>query len=280
MIREDNWYKMLVISALLHFFILALFSVPTKKPSKKLDIFSPYSVSLVGDIGSSAGLPGSGIVGGRTGRILPHDKKVPEKPVQPSKLKKPAVSKSKDVPLRKEKEAISLSKKKTRTKETAARETPTRDELKRLEEKLKDIRRRTDYLDVAQATKKGASGGSRASGSEMGAYGLPLSSEGGGKPLDPVSQKYILDVWEKIKNAWGLPGASSFKKTLETVVTLKIRRDGRIVDINIEKRSGNRIYDESILRVLRTVDPLPPIPASLNTETVEIGFRFLPGDMS
>lgn len=73
---------------------------------------------------------------------------------------------------------------------------------------------------------------------------------------------------------------SSFKKDLETVVTIKIRKDGRIVDINIEKRSGNRMYDESILRVLRSVDPLPPIPASLNMDTMEIGFRFLPGDLS
>jgi len=87
-------------------------------------------------------------------------------------------------------------------------------------------------------------------------------------------------VWERIKNAWNLPGTGSYKKSLETVVTIKIRKDGRIVDINMEKRSGNRAYDESILRVLRAVDPLPPIPASLDTDALEIGFRFLPGDLS
>jgi colicin import membrane protein len=73
---------------------------------------------------------------------------------------------------------------------------------------------------------------------------------------------------------------SKYSKTLETVVTIRIRKDGRIVDINIEKRSGNRVFDESILRVLRSVDPLPPIPSSLNTDSLEIGFRFLPGDLS
>ena len=102
----------------------------------------------------------------------------------------------------------------------------------------------------------------------------------GADPLDPASQQYMLGVWEKIKNAWGLPGMSKYSKTLETVVTIRIRKDGRIVDINIEKRSGNRVYDESILRVLRSVDPLPPIPSSLNTDSLEIGFRFLPGDLS
>ena len=73
---------------------------------------------------------------------------------------------------------------------------------------------------------------------------------------------------------------ASFKKDLETVVTIRIRKDGRIVDVNVEKRSGNRVYDESILRVLRSVDPLPPIPDSLNTDALEIGLRFLPGDVA
>jgi TonB family protein len=70
------------------------------------------------------------------------------------------------------------------------------------------------------------------------------------------------------------------KKDLETIVMIKIRKDGRIVDINIEKRSGNRVYDESVLRVLRAVEPLPPVPPSLNTDSLEIGLRFLPGGIS
>jgi len=52
------------------------------------------------------------------------------------------------------------------------------------------------------------------------------------------------------------------------------------VDINMEKRSGNKIYDESIIRVLRSVDPLPPLPSTIDSDSLEIGFRFLPGDIS
>jgi colicin import membrane protein len=143
------------------------------------------------------------------------------------------------------------------------------------------MKKKTEYLDVSQGRSApgherwGGGGGSGGSGG-----GLPGSGEGGGRPLDPVSQQYMLGVWEKIKNAWGLPGMSKYSKNLETVVTIRIRKDGRIVDINIEKRSGNRVYDESILRVLRSVDPLPPIPSSLNTDSLEIGFRFLPGELS
>lgn len=76
----------------------------------------------------------------------------------------------------------------------------------------------------------------------------------------------------------GLPGAAY--RNLETEVTIKVRKDGRIVDINVDKRSGNRIFDESILRALRSVDPLPPIPASLNLDSIELPFRFRPEETS
>jgi len=263
--NEATWYKMLVLSTILHFFVVGIFSIPIKKSSRKIDLSSSYSVNLVGDIGGAV----LGATGGYKGKTLPRIKEDSSKPAPPTKVKKP-------VPVRQEKDAISLSKKKVRAKET-----PSKEELSRLEEKIREIKRRTGYLDVAKAGKEAGSGKGGSAGSGSGAgFGLPLSSEGGSRPLDPVSQKYMLEVWEKIKNAWGLPGITSFKKQLETIVTIKIRKDGRIVDINIEKRSGNRIYDESILRVLRAVDPLPPIPASLNTESIEIGFRFLPGDIS
>jgi TonB family protein len=175
-----------------------------------------------------------------------------------------------------EKEAVSLSKQKA----PPAKATPSKEELSHLEARLRDMKKKTEYLDVSQ--NKSSPGPEKwgTGGSGGGSGGLPGSGEGGGRPLDPASQQYMLGVWEKIKNAWGLPGMSKYSKNLETVVTIRIRKDGRIVDINIEKRSGNRVYDESILRVLRSVDPLPPIPSSLNTDSLEIGFRFLPGDLS
>lgn len=272
--KEETWFKMLVVSTILHILIVGAFSIPMKKSSKKIEMLSSYAVNLVGD-------PGVGALGGE-GRISEsrpaHAKKVPE-----AKVTKPVPATKKPVPVkakprleRKEKEAaVSLSRKKTPTKEAPTKEATTREELSRLNDRIKEIRKRTDYLDVSRASGSGGSPGKTGSG-----YGLPGSSEGGSRPMDPVSQQYILGIWEKIKNSWGLPGMSSFKKDLETIVTIKIRKDGRIVDINIEKRSGNRMYDESILRVLRSVDPLPSIPASLNMDTMEIGFRFLPGDLS
>lgn len=257
MMREEAWYRMLIISFAIHILVLAAFSIPFKKSSKRFDALSSYSVNLVGELGGGGGSIGAG----------KGEKGIPEKPAPaaPARVKKPA-------PIKKPvKEEVSLSKKKV-----AAKEKTTKEELSRLEERIRDMKKRADYLDVSGAKTAGA--GSKG-GMGSGAPGLPFGSEGGGKPLDPATQKYILDIWDKVKSAWGVPGMT-YKKDLETIVIIRIRKDGRIVDINVEKRSGNRIFDESILRVLRAVDPLPPIPASLNTDSIELGFRFLPGDLS
>jgi TonB family protein len=276
--KEENWYKFLVVSTILHVFVIGALSIPIRRPAKRFDLSSTYSVGLVGDVGGGGGR--GGVRGSPKAKALPEEPKArPEKPTAAPKTKKQvaATTKSKPVPVRLEKEAVSLSKKRVPQKET-----PTREELSRLEARIRDMKRRTAYIDVSKGRaavgpeRWGAGGGG---GTGAGGGGLPGSGDGGGRPLDPTSQRYLMEVWERIKNAWGLPGTSSSKRNLETIVTIKIRKDGKVVDINVEKRSGNRVYDESILRVLRSVD-LPPIPSSLNMDSMEIGFRFLPGELS
>jgi TonB family protein len=177
---------------------------------------------------------------------------------------------------RKEKELVSLSTKKIPPKEPR-KETPTKEELSRLEDRIREMKRRAEYLDVSKSKTPASTAGTGSAGIGSGLSG---AGDGGSRALDPAMQRYILGVWEKIKDSWGLPGMASFKKDLVTKVTIKIRKDGRIVDISMDERSGNKVYDESILRVLRSVDPLPPLPASLNTDAIEIGFRFVPGELS
>ncbi len=258
---EEAWYKMLAVSLALHIIIIGAFSIPLKLSSKKIDLSGAYSVNLVGSAGNLGG-GGGGPKLQSQARPEPKPKPIPDKPA-------PAIKEKKVKPqsMQKEDDAVSLSKKKQPVKTKA-----TREEVDSLQEKIRNIRKKTEYFDIAKA----GSGGPGKAGS---GGGLPGSGGGSGAPLDPAMQKYLLDLWEKIKNAWNVPGMAQ-KKNLETIVLIKIRKDGRIVDINIEKRSGNRVYDESVLRVLRAVEPLPPIPSSLNTDALEVGFRFLPGGIS
>lgn len=250
--REETWYKMLILSVVLHLLIVGAFSIPAGKARKKVD-FSSYSVNLVADVGGGASQAPAAAPQAPVG-----------KPTPPTKLKRVETKKTKPViqPREKEKERSLVPKKKDVPQAT------TRDEIKSLDEKIREMKKRNPYLDVAGKREGGA-------GKGQGTLGLPTSSGGGSRPLDPALQKYMLEVWEKIQDAWHVPGLA-FKKNLETVVSIKIRKDGRIVDMDIEQRSGNRVYDESVLRILRSIDSLPPIPPSLNTDFLEIGFNFHP----
>lgn len=271
--REEAWYKMLIVSTILHLVFITAISIPYKKSARRIDLSSAYSVNLVGDMG---GIPGYG----KGAAVDIKEIKAPstqEKTTQ-QKTVQPPPAKKRQVPVRKDTKAVSLSKQKVPQKNnTHSTDTLTKDELSRFDRRISEMQKRTNYLDVTQM-RTSAGGGERKVGGQ--GYGLPISSQGGSKPLDLISQKYIFDIWEKIKEAWGLPGSYSSKKNLESIVTIKIRKDGRIIDINFEKRSGNRLYDESILRAIRSIDPLPSIPPSFNSDTVELGFRFLPGDVS
>ena len=265
---EEAWYKMLVASLILHIIVVGIFSITIKSKPKRLDLSGAYSANLVGSVGTGGGASKGG---GRTVTPTPTIKKPPEKPTPTQK--KETIASRKPVPVKTEKEAVSITKSK---KKTPVKETPetndgktTKEELDRLNARLKNIRKKTEYMDLAKG------GGS---GSGHGEGGLPFSGSGAGAPLDPLMQKYLLDVFDKIKSVWQVPTIA--KGNLETVVVIKIRKDGIITDINIEKRSGNRYFDESIRRALSAAEPLPKIPITLGTDSVEVGFIFRPEGMS
>ena len=64
--------------------------------------------------------------------------------------------------------------------------------------------------------------------------------------------------------------------SLEAIVTFTIYADGHISDVNLEESSGNRYFDESVLRAIRKAAPFPPLPTSINKKSIEIGIRFRP----
>jgi TonB family protein len=255
--REDNWYKMLVASVVLHVFIIGAFSIPIKKTFRKADL-SYYSVNLVGDV-----------TGGGAPKAVPAEavkqSPVAEKTAEPKKpvLKEKSVLKEKPV----EKERVV-----TRTKERSLAEKkkdmpvePTKAEVRSLDQRIRELRSRTRYMDVSGGKEKTAGIGP----------GLPGASGGGSGIIDPTLQKYYADVWERIEESWHSPSLS-VSKNLLTIVSIKIRKDGRITDWAIEQRSGNRAYDESIARALRSIDTLPPFPPSLTADYLEVGFNFHP----
>ncbi|MDR2018364.1 MAG: TonB family protein [Syntrophobacterales bacterium] len=267
---EAPWYKWLVVSILLHFAAIAAFSIPFGNITRKIDLSSAYSVNLVGEMGGGSK--------GLQNVEMPKGVKVPVKETpKPARVKQPEVVKekpSKPTPVRLDKSEVSINKKKVPVKETPAVEkrlvAPSKEELEALNRKLRQIRKRTDQLEIG--------GSSKAAGRDgPGMPDAPFAGEGTGQILDLATQKYLNDLMEKIHSTWGIPGAVA--KNLLTVVTIKIRKDGKITDMDVDARSGNRIFDESIMRALKAIDPLPPLPTNLG-DFYEVQLKFRPEGMS
>ena len=87
-------------------------------------------------------------------------------------------------------------------------------------------------------------------------------------------------IWQRIRSAWVLSeGALGGKKDLETIIAIRIGKDGRIEDIQFEKKSGNAQLDESALRAIKKANPLPPLPPGFEGDKFDVGVRFTPSDL-
>ena len=87
-------------------------------------------------------------------------------------------------------------------------------------------------------------------------------------------------LWQRIRGVWVLPEeALGGKKNLETIIAIRIARDGQIEDIQFEKKSGNPYLDESALRAIKKANPLPPLPSDFEGDKFDVGVRFTPSDL-
>lgn len=258
---ERAFYRVLVFSTVFHLVFLALISISVKKARQPINPFlSSYSVNLVDDIAGRSKGPESQSLPGRLAERLPQT----EKQKSATKKAKPSVqAKAPQEPVR------SLVPKRLPAKETMG---TTKDELRRLDERIKEMKRRTASSAPLTDVRRGppAVGGNEGSSGRVGAYG---------SEQDTALARYLVGMRDRIESAWHIPFVSGAKKHLEARVTVKIRKDGRIIDISVDKRSGNRAYDESVLRVLRAVDPLPPLPPSVE-DPLEVEMTLRPEGIS
>jgi colicin import membrane protein len=119
----------------------------------------------------------------------------------------------------------------------------------------------------------------------IGSSGAVETGEGGtGAPSTGVMsikfKIYYNLLWQRIRGVWVLPEeALGGKKNLETIIAIRIARDGQIEDIQFEKKSGNPYLDESALRAIKKANPLPPLPSDMEGDKFDVGVRFTPSDL-
>ncbi len=90
---------------------------------------------------------------------------------------------------------------------------------------------------------------------------------------------YYKSIYNIIRKQWRLP-ESAKTDSLEAILIVVVRRDGKVLDIRFEKKSGDALFDESVIRAVRKSDPLPPFPQVYSAPQEEIGLRFRPEDMA
>jgi TonB family protein len=135
---------------------------------------------------------------------------------------------------------------------------------------------------AGQTSEKGALGNRDGAGKGAGEKGAQQAGPPGGADGAQVGlarRLYYTEIWNAIRRQWALP---EFLKTqkLETVLVVVVRRDGKVLDLRVEKSSGNEIYDESARRAVRKAEPLPAFPAIYSPAQEEIGLRFRPEDLT
>ncbi|WP_460177908.1 cell envelope integrity protein TolA [Thermodesulfovibrio hydrogeniphilus] len=84
-----------------------------------------------------------------------------------------------------------------------------------------------------------------------------------------VSQTYLSLISSLIRQNWNIP--ETIPKNLEAIVLIRILPDGQIIIEGFEQKSGNAIFDASIIRAIKNSSPLP----SPKNE-IKIGLRFKP----
>jgi TonB family protein len=92
--------------------------------------------------------------------------------------------------------------------------------------------------------------------------------------LNSQKNEYIAIVSSRIKGNWKLPSTLMPKDNIETIIDVKISRNGVLEYIAFEKSSGNRYFDDSALKAVKKSSPFPPFPSFIIDSYIEIGVRF------
>jgi colicin import membrane protein len=91
-----------------------------------------------------------------------------------------------------------------------------------------------------------------------------------------LEQQYQATLRGHIQQYWQPPDIKSWDPNIFALVSIIIASDGQIVSQVIDQGSGDRLFDQFVLKTLEDANPLPPPPPALQKQRYEIGLRFKP----
>jgi colicin import membrane protein len=267
---EPKWGRMLALSGLIHVALFSLvFLIPDYSVSSRIKGVV-YEVDLVELPKSSPQKTTVRKAASTTTvkkRSAPKAKPVPAKRIsRPKPPKKPVVVAKRTLEVKKPKR-VKPKVDPTRLIDQAV--TRIERKVQRETEKKTEPEPKIDHVNeaIAKLAEKQKEAGPETAGNEAGqrpgAAGIAM-------------RMYQLAVEEWIKSNWSYPVAlTNTAKNLETIVVLRVRSDGSIIESRITRNSSDPMFDRSVMRAIERSDPLPQFPEGYrkSQDDVEINFN-------
>lgn len=162
---------------------------------------------------------------------------------------------------------------KRQRQQAAAREEARRlDSEAREEAKRLDLAARMAAADARNAVRDQI----RTSTSVNTSQASPQTGASNAESMGILEQQYQATLRGHIQQYWQPPDVKSWDPNIFALVSITIASDGQIVSQVIDQGSGDKLFDQFVLKTLEDASPLPPPPPALQKQRYEIGLRFKP----
>lgn len=99
---------------------------------------------------------------------------------------------------------------------------------------------------------------------------------GSTQTMGVLEQQYYATIMGHVKQYWQPPDVKSWDPNLLAIVSITVASNGQIVSQSFEKESGDKLFDQFVLKTLEAANPLPAPPPALQKQRLDIGLRFKP----
>lgn len=94
--------------------------------------------------------------------------------------------------------------------------------------------------------------------------------------LEAKYPAYYGMIRDSVQENWIYPEGLRDNR-ISVIVSIKIARTGKLLDVSVEKSSGEEAFDASLLKAVKKAAPFPPLPVDMEGSFLETGLRFCPG---
>jgi protein TonB len=103
-------------------------------------------------------------------------------------------------------------------------------------------------------------------GSALGTSNFGAAAVGFDNP-DFTYDYYVERMLSQIREYWARP---SIGGSVEAMVSFRILKDGKVVDVRIQKSSSFNSFDLAAMRAIQRASPLPPLPQSFKHDSLGV----------